>query len=114
MICIGRGSKESVYCLKELYLTRVYISLYSKGSGKKIAMIRRQIKRVSLLLRTTMILLFLLNIHIPAPKADTASRHRFLLEPLPISEGCTIGVAGAKVSADGRPLLWKVRDHRGC
>jgi|GEM_PF-711910 hypothetical protein len=29
----------------------------------------------------------------------------------PSVEGCTIGVASARATADGRPLLWKVRDN---
>ncbi len=29
----------------------------------------------------------------------------------PIQEGCTIGVASAWATADGRPLLWKIRDN---
>jgi hypothetical protein len=27
------------------------------------------------------------------------------------TEGCTIGVASARVTSDGRPLLWKIRDN---
>ena len=31
--------------------------------------------------------------------------------PAPVQEGCTIGVASARATSDGRPLLWKIRDN---